>query len=252
MKEVLWRLRNWLEESEHIVFLGGAGVSTESGIPDFRSDDGVFTKKNQYGRLPEELLHVRTLQQDPEAFFAYYRENMIHAEAKPNAAHEALVRLEEMGKLDTVITQNVDGLHQLAGSRRVLELHGNVFDNDCMSCGQTYSLNLLLGNEETIPHCPLCGGIVRPRIVLYGEYLNEEVFAEARQAIEKADMLIVAGTSLAVYPAAGLLQHYQGEHLVLINKANTSYDRMANMVIHDSVGKTLHDAVLHIRSEEDV
>lgn len=252
IKESVWRLRNWIEDNERIVFLGGAGVSTESGIPDFRSEDGMFTPQNHYGRLPEELLHIHALQHDPEAFFSYYREHMIHPDAQPNDAHEALLRLEQLGKLSAIITQNVDGLHQLAGSQRVLELHGSIYDNLCCSCHKSYSLNAITGSASTVPHCPLCGGIIRPGVVLYGENLNPQVFEAARQAIAQADMLIIGGTSLAVYPAASLLQHYQGNHMALINKSDTAYDRRANLVIHDSVGKTLRDAVARVRITDEI
>lgn len=247
MKESLWRLRDWMEDASRIVFLGGAGMSTESGIPDFRSETGLFNSQNAYGRLPEEMLHIRTLMEQPEEFFAYYRSNMLYLDAKPNAAHQALYRLEEMGKLTAVVTQNIDGLHQAAGSQRVLELHGSVYRNHCVACGAHYPVAFIV-ESSGVPACTQCGGMVRPDVVLYGEELNPQVFMAARDLIAAADMLIVGGTSLSVYPAAGLLQYYQGSHLVLINRNDTAYDRKADMVIHSNVGKSLKDAVSYIRT----
>lgn len=249
MKESLWRLRDWMEDADRIVFLGGAGVSTESGIPDFRSETGLFSSKNAYGRLPEEMLHIRTLIDQPEDFFAYYRDNMLYLDAKPNNAHQALYALEKMGKLTAVVTQNIDGLHQAAGSERVLELHGSVYHNHCVACGAHYPVSFV-AEGSGVPACTHCGGMVRPDVVLYGEELNPKVLAAARDLIAAADMLIVGGTSLSVYPAAGLLQYYQGDHLVLINRDDTTYDRRADMVIRSNVGKSLKDAVSYIRAEK--
>lgn len=249
MKESVWRLRDWMEDSESIVFLGGAGVSTESGIPDFRSETGLFTSRNAYGRLPEEMLHIRTLLDSPEEFFAYYRANMLYPQAMPNDAHRALAELERMGKLTAVVTQNIDNLHQAAGSQRVLELHGSVYRNYCVGCGKKYPLEFMQ-TSAGVPRCADCGAMVRPDVVFYGEELDMNVLDAARRLISAADMLIVGGTSLSVYPAAGLLQFYRGEHLVLINRDDTSYDRQADLVIHASVGKTLKDAVSHIRIKE--
>lgn len=235
-----------MENSSSIVFLGGAGVSTDSGIPDFRSETGLFTSQNAYGRMPEEMLHVRTLYEQPEEFFAYYRANMLYLNAKPNAAHRALCQLEEMGKLAAIVTQNIDGLHQAAGSKRVLELHGSVYRNHCIRCSAQYPVEFI-AESQGIPTCAQCGGMVRPDVVLYGEELDNQVLAQARTLINAADMMIVGGTSLSVYPAAGLLQYYQGDHLVLINRDDTSYDRRADMVLRDNLGKALKDAVSHIR-----
>jgi len=219
----------------NVVFFGGAGVSTESGIPDFRSESGLFSAMQVYGRSPEELLSYSFFRREPELFFRYYKENLVSLDAKPNAAHTALAELERGGKLKAVITQNVDGLHQAAGSVNVLELHGSNHRQYCMGCGVRYTLEYIL-RQEGVPRCRECGGIVRPDVVLYEEGLDQDVMQAAMLAIMGAELLIVGGTSLAVYPAAGLLHCFRGGALVLINKSATPADRHAQLVINDSIG----------------
>lgn len=240
------QLAQIIKESGSIVFFGGAGVSTESGIPDFRSEEGLYRALDKYGLSPETLLSHSFFKSNPEEFFEYYIENLIHADAKPNAAHAALAELEQQDKLRAVITQNIDGLHQMAGSKTVYELHGSVFRNYCMHCGRRYELAYILTplkSRNRIPICKICGGIVRPDVVLYEEPLHNDVMQEAVRAIWSADTLIVGGTSLAVYPAAGLINYFNGKHLVLINRSKTPYDDSAELVIHDSIGKVLTEAV---------
>lgn len=231
-----------LNNSKYVVFFGGAGVSTESGIPDFRSEDGIYKTRTKYGRSPEEMLSHTFFMAHPKEFYEFYRDNMIFLNAKPNKAHLALAKLEAEGLLKAVITQNIDGLHQLAGSNEVLELHGSVHRNYCMNCNKSYEISNILETNE-IPLCQECGGIVRPDVTLYEESLNMQVMSKAIQHIRKADMLIVGGTSLAVYPAAGLIDYYSGDRLVLINKSETIYDRRADLVIHDSIGEVLSEVI---------
>ena len=244
------QLTELLRHSKNTVFFGGAGVSTESNIPDFRSESGLYATQQTYGHPPEELLSYPLFIQKPALFFRYYKENLIARNAQPNAAHLALAKLETQGPLQAVITQNIDGLHQKAGSRNVLELHGSNWRQYCMNCNETYSLDYILDpthcQEDHIPICNKCGGIIRPDVVLYEERLNPQIFTAAMEAIETADLLIVGGTSLAVYPAAGLLRHFHGKALVLINKSETPYDRQAKLVIYESIGKVLNDAVAAI------
>lgn len=237
MQEQIAQLRQLIANSARIVFLGGAGVSTESGIPDFRGERGVFKAMEQFGRQPEELLHIDFFRRNPETFYAYYKGLLLCPDAAPNPAHQALARLEGEGKLSAVITQNIDGLHQLAGSRTVLELHGSMLRNYCTRCKQQYDLQYILA-ANGVPQCG-CGGIIRPDVVLYGEFLDESLLACAISHIRKADLLIVGGTSLVVYPAAGLLSYFKGSHLVLINKSATSHDHEAALVIHAPIGEVL-------------
>lgn len=237
------QLAELISSSRNIVFFGGAGVSTESGIPDFRGEDGIYKAKRQYGYPPEVMLSHTFFVRHPAEFYKYYKENLIYTEAKPNAAHRALAELEQAGKLKAVITQNIDGLHQMAGSRNVLELHGSIYRNRCLQCGQSYGLEAVLNSEEGVPVCRKCGGMVKPDVVLYEESLNNEILEKAVNYIGGADVLIVGGTSLAVYPAAGLINYYHGQKLVLINKSTTPYDRHANLVIHDAIGKVLGEAL---------
>ncbi|MCL2672037.1 MAG: NAD-dependent protein deacylase [Clostridiales bacterium] len=229
------------------VFFGGAGVSTESGIPDFRSAAGLYAAQNVYGYPPEELLSRRFFERETALFFRYYKENLIAKDAKPNAAHLALTELERRGLLRAVVTQNIDGLHQAAGSQKVLELHGSNWRHYCVRCRAKYGLDYLLHpaamREGVIPLCEKCGGVVRPNVVLYGEGLDEDVVAQAMREIARAELLIVGGTSLAVYPAAGLLHYFRGNHLVLINKSETAYDGVADLVIRESIGAVLGAAV---------
>jgi NAD-dependent deacetylase len=232
-----------LKRGGNIVFFGGAGVSTESGIPDFRSAQGLYSAQRVFGHSPEELLSHDFFMRHPKTFYQYYKQNLIHADAQPNAAHRALAWLEEMGKLKAVVTQNIDGLHQMAGSKTVYELHGSVQKNYCMDCGAAYGLEDVTGSPETVPLCRACGGVIRPDVVLYGETLDDAVVAGAQAAIARADMLIVGGTSLAVYPAAGLIRFFGGDNLVLINKSPTPYDADAGLVIREPIGEALGGAV---------
>lgn len=238
------KLRKMIEESNKIVFFGGAGVSTESNIPDFRSSDGLYnTKLNRRFSAEEMVSHSFYLSHTAE-FFDFYRDYMVHEEARPNKAHYALVRLEEQGKLMAIVTQNIDGLHQMAGSKNVYELHGGVGSNTCTGCSRNYSLNDFLSLSRPIPYCRDCGKIVKPDVVLYEEGLDEDVIRGAISAISKADMLIVGGTSLSVYPAAGFLNYFRGKYLVLINKSTTPLDSQASLVIKDSIGDVLDVTIL--------
>lgn len=226
--------------SDNIVFFGGAGVSTESGIPDFRSVDGLYNEKYKYS--PETIISHSFFVQNTDEFYRFYKNKMIFPLAKPNMAHKRLAELEQAGKLKAVITQNIDGLHQTAGSKNVLELHGSVHRNYCMKCGKFYDLSLIV-KSSGIPKCQ-CGGIVKPDVVLYEEVLNEEILEKSVEYISNADVLIIGGTSLVVYPAAGLINYYKGNKLVLINKTTTSADRRAELVINESIGRVFEK--LHI------
>lgn len=232
------RLREIIEKSESIVFFGGAGVSTESGIPDFRGSGGLFNEYEDDGLTPEEKLHISYLKTNPEGFFSYYKSNMIYKDAMPNDAHIFLARLEKEGKLRAVVTQNIDGLHTVAGNETVAELHGSIHRNYCMNCQKSYTLDYIL-DSDLVPRCEICGGIVRPDVTLYGEGLPEEAWFLAEEAIYEADTLIVAGTSLRVYPAASLVDNFQGEHLIVINKDPTHIDSEAELVINEPIAKTL-------------
>ena len=238
--EKLNELRQIIEDSDNIVFFGGAGVSTESGIPDFRSVDGLYNQKYKYP--PETIISHSFYRRNPEEFYRFYKDKMIFADAKPNKAHIKLAELEKQGKLKAVITQNIDGLHQMAGSRNVIELHGSVHRNYCEKCHAFYDLDYIV-NSDGVPKCEKCGGTVKPDVVLYEESLDSDVLEGAVRYIMAADLLIVGGTSLAVYPAAGLLQYYGGRELVLINKTETPYDRKASLVIRQPIGKVLSKAV---------
>ena len=225
-------LKQWIKESSRIVFFGGAGVSTESGIPDFRSVDGLYHQKFDYP--PETIISHSFYEARPEYFFQFYREKMLPLGFEPNITHRVLAKWEQESKLLAVITQNIDGLHQKAGSKRVYELHGSVLRNYCTRCGKFYPAEFVR-DARGIPRCT-CGGIVKPDVVLYEESLNEDTLAGAISALRQADLLIVGGTSLTVYPAAGLLGYYRGHRLVLINRDATPYDEEANLVFHDSLG----------------
>ena len=230
------QLQQWIDDSGSIVFFGGAGVSTESGIPDFRSEDGLY--RQHYDQPPETMLSHTYFMAHPEDFFRFYREKMLCLDAQPNAAHRKLAQLEQAGKLKAVVTQNIDGLHQKAGSRTVYELHGSVLRNYCMKCRQFYDADFM-AKAQGVPRCPVCDGMVKPDVVLDEESLDQETLEASVLAIARADMLIVGGTSLVVYPAAGLINYYRGDKLVLINRDATPYDRRADLVIHDSLGKVL-------------
>ena len=253
-------LAKWIRESKNIVAFTGAGCSTESGVPDFRSPGGVFDLgtncpittesgipdfrsvdglyHQQYAFPPETILSHSFFERNPEEFYRFYRSKMLFPQARPNAAHWKLEELEAAGKLTAVVTQNIDGLHQAAGSKTVYELHGSVHRNHCMKCRRFYSLDFLL-ETGGVPRCPACGGVVKPDVVLYEECLDETTMVGAVEAITQADMLIIGGTSLAVYPAAGLIRYYRGNRLALINKSATPYDREAGLVINASLGEVL-------------
>lgn len=235
-------LKLLIDESENIVFFGGAGVSTESNIPDFRSQGGLFQTLDNKAYPPETILSHRFFLKYPESFYAFYKEKMIYEEARPNAAHIALSLLEARGKLKAVITQNIDGLHQMAGSKNVFELHGSIHRNYCMQCGKFYGLDKVI-LSKTIPKCDVCGGTIKPDVVLYEENLDERTIEGAIHAIAQADLMIVGGTSLIVYPAAGLLDYYRGKKLVLINKSKTSQDHRALIQINASIGDVLSRCV---------
>lgn len=226
-------LKRWIQESKRIVFFGGAGVSTESGIPDFRSVDGLYRQHFEYP--PEQIISHSFYLKNPEYFFRFYRQKMLPLGFEPNITHEKLAQWERQGKLSGVITQNIDGLHQKAGSEKVFELHGSVLRNYCVECGKFHSAEFVK-NADGIPRCA-CGGIVKPDVVLYEEQLNQDVLWDSAELVSKADLMIVAGTSLTVYPAAGLVDYYRGNRLVLINRDETPYDNRADLVIHQSLGE---------------
>lgn len=229
-------LQMMINQSNNIVFFGGAGVSTESNIPDFRSSEGIFYKNEGLNYPPEVILSHQFFMEHPDLFFQFYKDKMVHSEALPNTAHLALAKLEQLGKLKAIITQNIDGLHQTAGSDHVIELHGSVYRNYCMDCHAQYGLTKILNEQDIIPTCNSCGGIIKPDVVLYQEPLDQVVLERAVDAIANAEVLIVAGTSLTVYPAASLIDYYQGNKLVLINTSKTSYDQRANYCIHEQIG----------------
>lgn len=230
MNEQIQELQEIIDNSNHIVFFTGAGVSTASGIPDFRSTDGLYNQKYQFP--PEEILSHHFFKQHIEEFFRFYRDKMLYPDVKPSFVHQYIATLEKRNKKVTVITQNIDGLHQLAGSTNVLELHGSVLRNTCMQCHTKYSLDEIL-KMDTVPHCPKCNGIIKPDVVLYEEGLDETILNQSVHALQTADTCIVLGTSLVVYPAAGLLRYFGGDKLVLINRDQTSYDSTADLTIHD-------------------
>ena len=229
----LEQFKQWIAESNRIVFFGGAGVSTESGIPDFRSVDGLYSQKFEYP--PETIISHTFYQRKPEYFFRFYREKMLPLGFEPNITHRVLSRWEQEGKLSAVVTQNIDGLHQKAGSKKIYELHGSVLRNYCTICGKFHSAEFVR-DAEGVPKCA-CGGTVKPDVVLYEESLDQRTIEKSVQAIRNADLLIVAGTSLTVYPAAGLINYYRGNRLVLINRDETSYDGRADLLFHEGLGK---------------
>lgn len=235
MDQKIRLLKDWARESSNIVFFGGAGVSTESGIPDFRSTDGIYHQ--QYDYPPEEILSHTFFLRNPGEFFRFYRAKMLCLDAKPNAAHRKLAQWEQEGKLKAIVTQNIDGLHQAAGSKKVFELHGSVLRNTCMRCGRFYDAQSIL-RSEGVPHCD-CGGIIKPDVVLYEEGLDQRTLQGAVDVIADADMLIVGGTSLAVYPAAGLVDFYAGNRLVLINRDEMPLDGRADLVLHEKIGEIM-------------
>ena len=234
------KLAEVISNSRRIVFFGGAGVSTESGIPDFRSEKGLYKARQEFGYSPETLLSRSFFDKHPDKFYKYYRGNLIHTDAVPNAAHRELAALERDGKLLAVVTQNIDGLHQKAGSERVYELHGSVHKNYCMECGATYGLDVVMSSDG-VPRCG-CGGIIRPDVVLYGEALDDGIVSKAMGVISAADTLIIGGTSLAVYPAAALPEHFRGNCLILINIDKTPMDSSADIVIRRPIGEVFEQA----------
>lgn len=231
-------IKKIVAEAENIVFFGGAGVSTDSGIPDFRGNGGLYTSIDESFDEPEVILRGEYLLRHPDAFYRYYRSKMLYPYAEPNAAHLALANLEKRGKLSALITQNIDGLHQAAGSEKVIELHGSVHRNYCVRCGKKYSLDYILDSVD-VPRCDACGALVRPDVIMYGESLDNEAFSRAQDAIYEADVLIVGGTSLTVNPAASLVADYEGEHLIIINASPTPYDEYAEYVIRESLSTVL-------------
>ena len=230
------KIKEIIKNANSVVFFGGAGVSTESGIPDFRGTGGLYTEENEID--PQEILTPEYMMQNHEGFYRYYKNSMLYPNAEPNDAHKTLAKMEQDGKLTAVITQNIDGLHQKAGSKNVIELHGTSLNNYCIQCGKAYSLDYILGSDG-VPYCDDCGAFVRPDVVMYREGLNTRKFYDAAEAIYYADVLIVGGTSLTVHPAASLIDNYQGEHLIIINKTPTPYDGMAEYVIRDSISEAL-------------
>lgn len=245
MEDKINQLTKILKNSNNIVFFGGAGVSTESGIPDFRSSNGLFNEKLNITFTPEQLVSHSFYIRYPEEFFNFYKTKLIYPKAKPNKAHIALAKLEEIGKLKAVITQNIDGLHQSAGSKNVFELHGSVLRNYCTNCNEFYDEKFIL-EYNGVPTCTKCGGRVKPDVVLYEEGLDDATIMGAVDSISKADTLIIGGTSLIVYPAAGLINYFKGKNLILINKTKTQADSKANLVIHDSIGEILSKAVSNL------
>lgn len=244
MSERVDLLEQWIKESDNVVFFGGAGVSTESGIPDFRSVDGLYNQ--QYDYPPETIISHSFYRKNPEEFYRFYKNKMLFPDAQPNAAHKALAKLEQQGKVRAVITQNIDGLHQAAGSRKVLELHGSIHRNYCQKCGRFFTAEEIL-RSAGVPRCS-CGGTVKPDVVLYGENLKDNILLASVEALQNADCVIIGGTSLAVYPAAGLLRYYRGKRLVLINKTPTPYDSHANLLLAKSIGEIL--GAISVPSEE--
>ena len=240
MDDTIRRLKELTDASDNIVFFGGAGVSTESGIPDFRSVDGLYHQKFKYP--PETMLSHTFYETHTEEFYDFYRAKMLALDAQPNAAHRKLAEWERQGKLKAVITQNIDGLHQAAGSKNVFELHGSTLRNYCTGCGAFYDVDFI-ANSTGVPRCPKCGGIIKPDVVLYEEGLDEEVLSGAVQAIRKADTLIIGGTSLVVYPAAGLIRYFRGRHLVVINMQPTGADAQADLCIAKPIGQVLSEDI---------
>ena len=232
-EEKIKKFQDIVRQSDNIVFFGGAGVSTESGIPDFRSPDGLYNQKYKYP--PEEIISHSFYESNPEEFFRFYRDRMLYPDAKPSTTHKVLARLEQEGKLTGIVTQNIDGLHQKAGSKHVVELHGSVLRNYCERCGKFYGIDAIL-NSTGVPRCD-CGGIIKPDVVLYEESLDMDNITEAVRLITNAEVLIVGGTSLGVYPAAGMIDYYKGNKLVLINKSATPYDGRADLLIHAPLGE---------------
>jgi len=242
MTEEIRKLADMIRASENIVFFGGAGVSTESGIPDFRSAKGIYSEKWKRDLSPEEIISHSFYERHPEEFWEFYKDKLCYPEAEPNDCHKALAKLEEMGKVKAVVTQNIDGLHQKAGSKKVYELHGSVLRNYCTLCKKFFTLEEVL-SAPGVPVCDRCKMPIKPDVVLYEEPLNDDVTEKAIRAISKADMLIIGGTSLVVYPAAGLIRYFRGERLVLVNKSRTQADASADLVIHEPIGEVFREVM---------
>lgn len=242
MEDKIQQLTNFLRESSYLVFFGGAGVSTASNIPDFRSSNGLFSKTLNRHFTPEQLVSHSFFVNYPEDFFAFYKKNLVYPDAKPNDCHFALAKLEEMGKLRAIVTQNIDGLHQAAGSKTVFELHGSVLRNYCTHCHAFYNADYIL-KSTGIPVCSQCGSLIKPDVVLYEEGLDDTILSQSIHAISQADTLIIGGTSLVVYPAAGLINYFRGKHLILINKTATPADNKADLVINDNIDTVMKTAV---------
>ena len=240
-KNDIFKFTEMINDSERIVFFGGAGVSTESGLKDYRSENGIYHTAVNYGMSPEEILSRDCFFENTDLFYRFFRDFFMES-AEPNITHKALAELEKHGKDITVVTQNIDGLHQKAGSKKVYELHGTTSKFHCTDCGREYGLDYLRTNGENIPHC-ICGGVLKPDVVLYGEQLDNSIVNGALRAIENADLLIIGGTSLAVYPAAGFVRYFKGENLVIINKESTDYDKYAALVFHDGLGAVFTEAM---------
>lgn len=236
MNEQIRQLKEIIDQTDNLVFFGGAGVSTESGIPDFRSTDGLYNMKYKYP--PETIISHTFFVRRPDEFFEFYKDKMMALDARPNKAHEKLAQWEQEGKCRAVITQNIDGLHQMAGSKNVLELHGSIHRNYCMKCRKFFDASYVKRSDD-VPKCDACGGTVKPDVVLYEEGLDNDVITKAIYHISHADVMIIGGTSLAVYPAAGMIDYFRGEHLILINKSSTPRDQQADLVIHGSIGEIL-------------
>lgn len=234
MDDKIKKLKEIVENTDNLVFFGGAGVSTESGIPDFRSTDGLYNMKYKYP--PETIVSHTFFVRRTEEFFEFYKDKMMALDAKPNKAHYKLAQWEQEGKCKAVVTQNIDGLHQMAGSKKVLELHGSIHRNYCTKCGKFFDA-AYVKNSENVPHCDACGGLIKPDVVLYEESLDSQTISQAVHAISHADVLIIGGTSLAVYPAAGMIDYFRGNYLVLINRSSTPRDNQADLIIHDSIGE---------------
>ena len=242
MENSIQTFKQWIDESKNIVFFGGAGVSTESGIPDFRSASGIYNTVKNFGCPPEQILSHTYFMRNTEKFFRFYRSVMLYEDALPNDAHKALARLEKQGKLKAIVTQNIDGLHQAAGSKNVYELHGSVHRNYCTPCHKFFGLESVK-NCDGIPRCDSCGSVIKPDVVLYEEGLDEQTIQNSVAAIASADLLIVGGTSLNVYPAAGFIRYYKGNRLVLINMSETPYDNYADLLIRESIGKVFKEVI---------
>ena len=241
MEEKIQKFKEWINESDNIVFFGGAGVSTESGIPDFRSKDGLYNQKYKYP--PEFILSHTFFMNNPEEFFKFYKEKMNSLKYKPNITHIKLAELEKIGKLKAIVTQNIDGLHEKAGSKKVLLLHGTIYRNYCMKCNKFYDAKYIFNNKD-VPRCD-CGGLIKPDVVLYEEGLDDEVVRETIKVISEADLLIIGGTSLAVYPAASFINYFRGDKIVIINKDSTPYDSRADLVINDKLGNVFSKLVVN-------